>query len=165
MSGIAAGTIGSPGAMLPNRLRTLLSAFFICCSLAHAQTLAFEVQTHTDSPIALVDLAGGTFRDQSGRRQFITVKNESDKVAAAVVFQQTVGDGSRSEIVTLELVSIVIRPREKKRLSVSVRDAWNYLQTAVKAGETVGKPVLSIAVVEFIDGSSWSAPPVDRTRE
>ena len=27
-----------------------------------------------------------------------------------------------------------------------------------KAGEAVGKPVLSVAAVEFIDGSVWSAP-------
>jgi hypothetical protein len=149
--------------MLPNRRRTLLSALFICCSLAHAQTLALD-HTRPDSPIALVDLAPGAFRSESDRRQFITVKNESDKVTAAVVFQQTVGSGSKTEIVTLERVSIVMRPREKKRLSVSVRDAWNYLQSAGKAGEAAARPVLSVAVVEFIDGSSWSAPP-DRAHE
>ena len=149
---------------MPNRRRTLLSALFICCSSAHAQTLAFELQTRPDSPIEVVEFAPGTFRSQSDRRQFVTVKNESDKVTAAVVFQQTVGNGSKAEIVTLERVSIVMRPREKKRLSVSVRDAWNYLQTAGKAGATIGKPVFSVAVVEFIDGSSWSAPP-DRPHE
>ena len=35
---------------------------------------------------------------------------------------------------------------------------WTQLQTAAKSGETVAKPVLSVAVVEFIDGSAWSAP-------
>jgi hypothetical protein len=92
------------------------------------------------------------------------VKNESDKVTSAVVFQQAIGSGTRTEIVALERVSIIIRPLEKKRLSVSVRDVWNQLQTAVKAGETIGKPVLSVAVVEFIDGSAWSAP-LDRAHE
>ena len=144
--------------MLSNRRRTLLSALFICCSSARAQTLAFELQVRPDSPIGVVDFAPGTFRSQSDRRQFITVKNESDKAASAVVFQQTVGNGSRTEIVTLERVSIVIRPREKKRLSVSVQKAWDRIQTAAKASEALGRPVLSVVAVEFIDGSSWNVP-------
>jgi hypothetical protein len=156
--------IGSPGAILPNRRRALLSALFVLCTSAHAQTRAFELQTHLDSPIALVNFAPGTFRTESDRRQFFTVKNKSDKVTAAVVFQQTIGGGSRTEVVTLERVSIIIRPRESKRLSVSVRDVWNRIQTAADAGEAIGKPLLSVVVVEFIDGSLWSAPP-DLTHE
>jgi hypothetical protein len=148
---------------LPNRRRALLSALFFCCTFARAQTIAFELQT-TDGPIALVNLAPSTFRTESDRRQFVTVKNESDKVTAAVVFQQAIGSGSRTEIVTLERVSIMIRPGEKKRLSISVRDVRNRIQAAVIAGETTGRPVLSVAVVEFIDGSAWSAP-LDRTHE
>jgi hypothetical protein len=149
---------------LPNRRRTLLSALLLCCTSAHAQTFAFELQAHPDSPIALVNYTPTTFRTGSDRRQFFTVKNESDKVTAAVVFQQVVESGSRTEIVALERISVLIRPRETKRLSVSVRDVWNQHQTAVKAGEAAGKPVLSIAVVEFIDGTAWSAP-LDRAHE
>lgn len=147
-----------------NRRRTLLSALFFCCTFAHAQTVAFEFETHADSPVALVNFIPGTLRAASDRRQFFTVKNESDKVTAAVVFQQTIASGSKTEIVTIERVSIIMRPHEKKRLSVSVRDVWNQLQAVVKAGETTSKPVLSVTVVEFIDGSSWSAP-VDRAHE
>ena len=142
---------------MPNRRRNLLSALFFCCTFAHAQTITFEFQSPADSPIAFVNFTPGTFRTQSDRRQFLTVKNESDKVTSAVVFQQAIEGGSKTEIVTLERVSIIIRPREKKRLSLSVRDVWNQIQTAVKAGEAIGKPVLSVAVVEFIDGSAWSA--------
>ena len=156
--------IGSPGAILPNRRQALLLVLFVACTSAHAQTSAFELQTHLDSPIALVNFAPGTFRTESDRRQFFTVKNKSDKVTAAVVFQQAIGGGSRTEVVTLERVSIIIRPRESKRLSVSVRDVWNRIQTAANAGEAIGKPLLSVVVVEFIDGSSWSAPP-DLTHE
>jgi hypothetical protein len=75
-----------------------------------------------------------------------------------VVLQQTIGIGSNTEVITLERVSIIIRTRDKKRLSVSVRDVWNHLQTAAQGGETIGKPVLSVALVEFMDGSSWIAP-------
>ena len=149
---------------MPNHRLALLSAFLFCCTFAHAQTIAFELQTHPDSPIALVSFTPSTFRIESDRRQFITVMNESNRVTAAVVFQQALGSGSKTEIVTLERVSIIIRPREKKRLSVSVRDVWNRLQTAVRTGETIGKPVLSIVVVEFIDGSVWSAP-LDRPQK
>jgi hypothetical protein len=149
-----------------NTRQTLLSALLFCCTFSHAQTIALEFQTHLDSPIALVDFTPSTFRTQSDRRQFFTVKNESEKVtaAAAVFLQQTIGNGSNIEVVTLERVSIIIRPRQKKRLSVSVRDVWNHLQTSVQRGETIGKPVLSVAVVEFLDGSSWSIP-LDRAPE
>jgi hypothetical protein len=143
---------------LPNLRRTLLSALFFCCAFAHAQTITFEIQSPLGSPISIVNFTASPFRTQSDRRQFLTVKNESDKVTAAVVFQQAIGSESGTEIVALERVAIIIRPREKKRLSVSVRDTWNQLQTAGKAGETIGKPVLSVAVVVFIDGSAWSAP-------
>lgn len=153
-----------PGDILPNRRRTLLSVLFLCCTSAHAQTIAFELQTNLGNPITLVNLTQGTFRTQSDRRQFLTVKNESDKVTAAVIFQQAIGSGSKTEIVALERVSVIIRPREKKRLSVSVRDVWNQLQATVKAGEATGKPVLSVAAVEFIDGSAWSAP-LDQAHE
>ena len=149
---------------MPNRRRALLSALFFCCTFARAQTIAFELQTHLGSPIALVNFTPSTFRTESDRRQFFTVKNESDKVTAAVVFQQAISSGSRIEILTLERVSIIIMPREKKRLSVSVGDAWKRIQTAVKAGETIGKPELSVVVVEFIDGSVWSAP-LDRAQK
>jgi hypothetical protein len=149
---------------LPIRRRALLPAAFFCCATAHTQTIAFELQTHRENPIALVNSIPGIFRTASDRRQFFTVKNESDKVTAALVFQEAVGSGSRTEIVALERISIIIRPREKKRLSVSVQDVWSRLQTAGKSGETIGKPVLSVVAVEFIDGSGWSAP-LDRAQE
>jgi len=149
---------------LPNcRRRTLLSSLFLCCSFAHAQAIAFELQTRLDSPIALVNFNPGMFRTQSDRRQLFTVKNESDKFTVAVVFQQTIGSGSKTEIVALERVSVIIRPGEKKRLSVSVRDVWDRIHT-VKAGETIGRPVLSVVVVEYIDGSSWNTP-LDRAHK
>src|SRR5450755_530480 len=74
----SAGKIGLPEDILPNRRRTPLSTLFLCCSLAYAQTIAFELQTNPDSPVALVSLTPSTFRTQSDRRQFLTVKNDSD---------------------------------------------------------------------------------------
>ena len=41
---------------------------------------------------------------------------------------------------------------------------WNRIQTAFKSDETIGKPVLSVVVVEFIDGSVWRAP-LDRAQK
>jgi hypothetical protein len=145
--------------MLPNHRRALLSALLFCCTFARAQTIAFELQTHLESPITLVNYTPATFRIESDRRQYLTVKNESDRATAAVIFQQTISNGSKTEIVALERVSIVIGPREKKRLSVSVQDMWSRIQSAVKSGDTIGKLELGVVVVEFIDGSSWSAPP------
>ena len=153
-----AGKIGFSGVILRNRRLALLSALFLCCTLAHAQNIAFEIQTRPDSPIALVNYTPSTFRIEGDRRQFLTVENRSDKAMVALVFQQAIGGGSRAEIVTIERVSIMIRPRQKKRLSVSVQNAWDRIQTAAKAGETLGRPVLSVVAVEFIDGSSWNTP-------
>jgi hypothetical protein len=143
---------------LSARRRSLLLVPIVCATFVHAQPLDFQLQTHTGCPLALLNFAPGTIRSESDRRRFLTVKNESDKFAAAVVFQQTIGSGPSAEIVTIERVSILIRPRETKRLSVSVRDVSNQLQAAIKAGEAVGKPVLSVTVVEFTEGSAWHAP-------
>jgi hypothetical protein len=143
---------------MPNRRRALLPVLFLCDTFAYAQSIAFELQKPLDCPIALVNFIPGTFHTGPDRRQFLTVKNESDKTSAAVVIQQAIGSGPGTEIVTLERISIVMRPGEKKRLSVSVRDVVSRIQTAVKAGETIGRPMLSIVAVEFIDGSGWSAP-------
>ena len=143
---------------MPNRYRALLAALFFCCTFAHAQTIAFEIQTHPDGPIALVSYTPSTLRIEGERRQFLTVKNQSDRATVSVVFQQAIGSGSKTEIVTLERISIMIRPREKKRLSVSVQNVWDRIQTAAKASETIGRPVLAVVAVEFIDGSSWNVP-------
>jgi hypothetical protein len=152
------GKIGFPGVVLPNRRRALLSSLFLCCHFAHAQIIAFEIQTHSGSPLALVNYTPRTLRIEDDRRQFLTVRNESDRAAIAVVFQETIGSGSKTEIVTLERVSIMIAPREKKRLSVTVQNVWDRIQTAAKASETIGRPALSVVAVEFIDGSSWNVP-------
>jgi hypothetical protein len=131
---------------------------FFCCTFVHAQTIAFEIQTRPDSPIALVSYTPSTFRTEGDRRQFLTVENRSDRATAALLFQQAIGSGSKTQVVTLERVSIIIRPREKKRLSVSVQNVWDRIQTAAKASEPMGRPVLSVVAVEFIDGSSWNVP-------
>ncbi len=91
-------------------------------------------------------------------RQFVTVKNVSEKATAVLVFQQTIGIGPRTEIVSMERVSIVLRPGEKKRLSVSVEDVWDRIQTLRSLVAKVGNPVLSVVVVEFAGGFVWSAP-------
>ena len=141
-----------------HRCRAMPSAMLLCCALARAQTVAFELQTVPDGPVTLVDFSPTTFRVEADRRQFFTVKNESDKVAIALVFQEAMGSASGTEIVALERVSIIIRPREKKRLSVSVGDVWKRVQNAGQASQATGKPVVSVVVVEFVDGSVWNAP-------
>jgi len=152
------GKIGFPGVVLPNCRRPLLPTLFFCCTFAHAQTIAFELHTRPDSPIALVGYTPGIIRIEGDRRQFLTVQNQSDRATSALVFQQAMGSGSKTEIVALERVSIAIRPREKKRLSVSVQNVWDRIRGAAKPSETTGRPLLSIVAVEFLDGSSWNAP-------
>ena len=136
----------------------VLLALVFGCTAVQAQPVAFDLRSYKDSPIALISYAPAVFRAEGGRRQFVTVKNVSDRVIAALVFQQTLADGSRREIVAIERVSVVFKPHDTKRLSVSVEETWNRVQRAARTGVSVRNPVLSIVSVEFIDGSTWSAP-------
>jgi len=137
---------------------SLLLALFLFCTPAQAQTIPFEIQSYPDSPIVIVNLIPGVFRAGSGRRQFVTVKNQSGKGIAAVACQQTISNGTKVEIVALEPSSILMGPGEKKRLSVSVADVWNRIQIAGTSGKTIGKPALGVVTVEFLDGTLWNAP-------
>jgi len=136
---------------------SLLLGLLLCCVPGDAQKIAFHLQTAQDCPVAFVDYTSTTIR-ASDRRQFVTVKNSSDRGIAAMVFQQTISKGPKTEILTLERVSIIIGLREKKRLSVSVEDLWGRIQSAGGSDEGIGKPILSIVVVEFVDGTQWNAP-------
>jgi len=136
----------------------LLIAFGACWVVAQAQSVAFELKSYPDSPIAVVSFAQTTFRADGKRRQFVTVKNVSDRPVAAFVVQQNIVDGQRREIAAMERISVIMRSHETKRLSMSVEDVWNRAQGAAKPNTATGKPVLSIVVVEFIDGPAWNAP-------
>jgi hypothetical protein len=70
------------------------------------------------------------------------------------MFEQTVTNGSKTEIVALERVSILFAAGEKRRVSIAVADMSRKLQS----GEPLGRPVLSVVAVEFLDGTQWSAP-------
>jgi hypothetical protein len=88
----------------------------------------------------------------------ITIKNDSKKSVAAVLFEQTVAAGSKIEIVALERVSILLAAGEKRRVSVAVGD----MSAKQQSGEPLGRPMLSIVAVEFMDGSQWTAPTASR---
>ena len=89
----SSGTIGFSKEPFCRTAVKTLSALFFCCTFAHGQTIAFELQNHPDSPIALVNFTPTAYRIESDRRQFLTVKNVSDKVTATVVFQQALSSG------------------------------------------------------------------------
>lgn len=132
-----------------------------CClffAAIQAQALTFDLQAFQDSPVALTTYSSSMLRSEGGRRQFVTVKNVSDKAAIALLFQLTLPGTARDEIVSLERVSVVFRPHETKRLSVNVEDVWTRLQNSGGSGATNRKPVMSIVAVEFMDGSLWNAP-------
>ena len=135
-----------------------VSVLCLCCIPAQSQSVYFALHTFQDSPITFINYTPSIFRIEGKRRQFVTVKNVSDKTAAALLFQQTIADGAKPETIALERISIILRPRETKRLSVSVEDVWNRIQNATKSGVMTGKPVLSIVPVEFVESSGWSAP-------
>ena len=149
---------------VPGRRLTVLVALCLSCIPVQAQFPFFELQTHPDRPVALEKCSPTVFRSEGKRRLFVTLKNVSDRAAAALLFQQAVPGAPRDEVITLERVSVVFKPHETRRLSINVEDVWNRLQNAGSSGVTNRKPLLSIVAVEFIDGSLWSAP-VERERE
>lgn len=122
------------------------------------QTVPFQFQAYTDSPIAFIGVTPTTVRQGSDRREFLTIRNESNKGVIGLIIEQAVPNDSQRKIVALEQISVLMRPGEKKRLSVSVLDVWNRIQAGARDGTAAGRPIISIVAVEFVDGSVWDAP-------
>lgn len=139
------------------RLVGLLILCF-CCAAAQAQPIAFEFQAHPECPLMLVSYSPQTVRIGAARRQFVTIKNVSDRATSGMLLQQAVAVGDRQQIIALERISLIIRPRESKRLSISIDELWNRRQISPGSDSPPSKPALSIVVVDFADGSTWRAP-------
>jgi hypothetical protein len=127
------------------------------CGMAQAQTVDFELRTYPGCPVGF---AGDARVPAPGvpRRQFVTIKSESKKSIAAVIFQQTLSSGSKTGIVAIERVALPIPGGEKRRVTIAVADMSAKLESARQSGETPGRPVLAVVAVEFLDGTLWSAP-------
>jgi hypothetical protein len=134
-------------------LVSIAAGLLIIGGLAHAQTVDFELRTLPESPVVFADSASAPVPGVP-RRQLVTVKNQSKKSVAAVMFEQSVANGSKVEIIALERVSILFAAGEKRRVSIAVGDIFQKLQS----GEPLGRPVLAVVAVEFLDGSQWTAP-------
>jgi len=141
-----------------HRSRTPFLALSIGCVLASAQSVSFELRAHPDSPVALATNNSPPWRAGADRRIFVAIANQSAKALAAVTFEQTISVGEKTRIVTLERSSIVMAPRQKRIVSVSVADILERMKSAATTGEKVADPALSVVAVEFLDGTLWSAP-------
>ena len=130
-----------------------LFALLVLGPLVQAQTVDFELRSFPDSPVVFADSAN-TALPGVPRRQLVTIKNDSKKSVAAVLFEQALANGEKTDIVAIERVSILFPAGEKRRVSVAVADMYQKLQ----AGGPSGRPALSVVAVEFMDGSQWSAP-------
>jgi hypothetical protein len=135
-----------------HRLLSIAAAVLMLAGVVSAQTVDFEMRTFPESPVVFVD-AAPALASSAPWRQFITVKNASRKSVAAVLFEQRMTSGSKSEIVALERVSIVFAAGEKRRVTIAVGDVVEKLQ-----GDSAERPVLSIVAVEYLDGTQWNAP-------
>ena len=135
-----------------------LAVFCFCCAAVQAQPITFDLQTYRDCPLSLVSYSPQTVRIGATRRQFVTVRNVSDRVTSGMLIQQAVPVSERLRIIALERISLIIRPRESKRLSISIDEVWNRRQIPPDSDLPASKPVLSIVVADFADGSTWRAP-------
>ena len=136
-----------------SKMALIAGVLAVLGGLAEGQTVDFELRTSAESPVVF---AGSAREVAPGfpRRQFVTIRNEAKKSVAAVIFEQSVATGEKVQIVALERVGIVFSAGEKRRVSIAVADMAQKLQS----GGPVGRPVLSVVAVEFLDGSQWSAP-------
>lgn len=133
-------------------------ALFLAAASPGAANIAFEMRSRADSPVTFPNSSWSPIRAGADRRIFITIQAARPKAVAAIIFETAVSVGASSRIVSLERVSVVIPPGEKKRLTVSVTDVMEMLQAADASGDKVGNPVVTVVAVEFLDGTLWSAP-------
>jgi hypothetical protein len=132
---------------------SIAAALLLVAAPVRAQAVEFELRTFPESPVIFTDSAQ-PMAPGVPRRQFVSIKNASRKSIMAVIFEQTVAKGSKTEIVALEHVSIVFAAGEKRRVTIAVADMSQKLQS----GEQLGRPVLSVVAVEYLDGTQWNAP-------
>ena len=128
------------------------------CGTARAQAVDYELKTYPESPVVFAGDNARTPAPGVPRRQFVTIQSEAPKTVSAVILQQTITRGQKTEIVAIERVAIAMAPREKKRISFAVSDMSAKLQADAQAGEAPVRPVLAVVAVEFIDDSQWNAP-------
>jgi hypothetical protein len=136
-----------------HKLVSVAAALLMVVDSAQAQTVDFELRTFPESPVIFADSANAVAPGVP-RRQLVTIRNDGKKSVAAVMFEQSVRNGSKTDIVAIERVSILFAAGEKRRVSIAVTDMSQKLQS----GEHLGRPVLSVVAVEFLDGSQWNAP-------
>src|SRR5580700_6006048 len=103
------------------RFVSTAAAVLVLCSTARAQIVDFELRTVPESPVVFADSVQSAAPGVP-RRQMVTIKDASKKSVAAVVFEQTVANGSKTEIVAIERVSIVFAAGEKRRVTVAIAD-------------------------------------------
>jgi hypothetical protein len=125
-------------------------AVLVWGSLGLAQTVDFELRTYPDCPVVFAGENARAVAPGAPRRQFVSIRNQSKKSVAAVIFQQSVPDGSKAGIVAIERVGIVMAPGAKTRVTISVEE--------VRKKVPPGRPILSVVAVEFLDGTQWNAP-------
>jgi hypothetical protein len=136
-----------------HKLASIAAALLLLADVTQAETIDFELRTFPESPVIFADSANAVAPGVP-RRQLVTIRNTARKSVAAVMFEQSVTNGSKTEIVSIERVSILFAAGEKRRVSIAVTDMSQKLQS----GEQLGRPVLTVVAVEFLDGSQWNAP-------
>jgi hypothetical protein len=139
-----------------SRLLAVLCVILFGSVPASGQAIDFEIQSLPGSPIAVVNERASLFRMGDERRQFLTFRNDSDKTIDGFLVEQSFETSAARRIVTLEYISVIMRPKERKRLSFSVADVWYLLKSgAGVAGHPPPTPILRIVGAEFLDGGYW----------
>ncbi len=138
-------------------LATLLAMAFGGLT-AHAQQLAFTSRTHLLSPVVVESI-------QSSREygfDSVLVKNDGAEAVLAVRFVITLHSSAGDEIADERRVSVEIASHEAKRVNTGLGHIKG-LRDLQSEKQKDGLAIISVAAVEFRDGSEWKPPDMSNS--
>lgn len=121
---------------------------------AHAQQLAFTSRTHLLSPVVVESI-------QSSREygfESILVKNDGPDAVVAVRFVITLHSSAGDEIADERRVAMEVAAHETKRVETGLGHIKGLQDRLQSERQKDGLAIISVAAVEFRDGSEWKPP-------
>ena len=123
------------------------------CSLVSAQQVAFTSRAHLQCPVIVTS----TQESKTFGFESIMVQNDGAAPVRAVRFQVTLKTRAGEEITDDRRIVVDLDPRDHKRVMVDLGHIEGLKQKAKSGRQESGLAILTIAAVEFEDGTVWEA--------
>jgi hypothetical protein len=121
------------------------------CGTAFSQTLAFTSRTYVQSPVVITSAEGSK---EFGFKS-VAIRNDGPNPIGAVHFEIMLRTGAGDEIADERRVSVIIEPRDTKRVLVDLGHIEGLKQQTKSRKQKSALAILTIESVEFQDGSEW----------